>query len=318
MTAYIVRRLLHALIVIIIVSILIFLLMRFLPGDPLQLYIANQELYLLPESKLNELRHQFGLDKSLVLQYFDWISGITRGDFGKSFLFNTKVNTLLVERLPVTIHLALLAVILSSTCGILAGTICAIKRGGAVDVLVTSAANLGVSIPVFWLGILLMYLFGYSLNWLPIHGYTSPFQNFWLNTRQLVMPVICLSVVAMASKTRQMRSSMLEVVHQDYIRTAWSKGLRERTVILRHVLKNSLIPVITLIGLQVAHIFGGSVLIETVFNIPGMGRLMVDGVLGQDYIIVQSGCLIISMMVVLINLLVDISYIWFDPRVKYD
>ena len=175
-----------------------------------------------------------------------------------------------------------------------------------------------MTVPVFWLGVLGIYFFGLKLGWLPLSGYTSPFEDFWYSIKQLIMPVICLSVIPLASTARQTRSSVLEIVHQDYIRTAWSKGLKEGQVIIRHALKNGLIPVITLLGIQVPIIFGGSVLVETVFNIPGMGRLLVNSVIAQDYPIVQACVLIMAMMVVFSNLLVDLSYGWLDPRIRYD
>jgi peptide/nickel transport system permease protein len=172
-------------------------------------------------------------------------------------------------------------------------------------------------IPVFWLGLLLMYAFGLKLGWLPIAGYTSPFDNFWLSTKKAIMPVICESIVGLAYTARQMRSSMLEVIQQDYVRTAWSKGLNERVVILRHALKNSLIPVVTLLGIGVGIVFGGSVLVETIFAIPGIGRLMVTSIFAQDYVVIQSGCLVIATIIIMVNLLVDISYGWLDPRIRY-
>jgi peptide/nickel transport system permease protein len=317
MIAYIVRRLIQSIVVIIIVSVMVFLLMRLLPGDPLLLYtVRNQLDQLTPEQK-QQLRVEFGLDKPLPLQYLSWVDGLFHGDFGTSLFYNQKVGTLLSQRIPLTLHLGLLALILSTVLGISAGLICALRRGGWLDTTVTAIANLGISIPVFWLGILMVYLFSLYLGWLPVQGYTSPFQDFWLGTRQLIMPVICLSVVALASNTRQTRSSILEVVRQDYIRTAWSKGLRERTIIIKHIMKNGLIPVVTLIGLQVSHIIGGSVLIETVFNIPGMGRLMVEAVFNQDFPTVQGGCLVIASIITLANLCIDISYGWLDPRIRY-
>jgi peptide/nickel transport system permease protein len=163
----------------------------------------------------------------------------------------------------------------------------------------------------------MIYLFGLKLLWLPISGYTSPFTDFVLSTRQLVMPVFCSSLFAVAANARQMRSSMLETINQDYIRTAWSKGLTERRIIIKHALKNSLIPVITLIGMGVGMIFGGSVLVETVFSIPGVGRLMVSSIFGQDYVVVQGITFVISVSILFINLLVDLSYVWFDPRIRY-
>jgi peptide/nickel transport system permease protein len=192
-----------------------------------------------------------------------------------------------------------------------------VRRGKWLDKVVTPLTYVGITIPVFWLGILLIYAFGLKLNWLPISGYTSPLDDFWLSTRQLVMPVLCLAVFGLAANARQMRSSMLETIRQDYIRTAWSKGLKERTIIVRHAMKNSLIPVITLMGMGVGIIFGGSVLVETVFAIPGVGRLLVSSILGQDYVVVQGITLVIAVIVLLVNLIVDISYGWFDPRIRY-
>jgi peptide/nickel transport system permease protein len=197
------------------------------------------------------------------------------------------------------------------------GLLAAIRRGTWLDNVITPLTYLGVTVPVFWLGILMIYLFGLKLHWLPISGYTSPFDNFWLSTRQAVMPVFCLSVFSLAANARQMRSAMLEVIRQDYIRTAWSKGLSERVIILRHALKNSLIPVITLIGMGVGIVFGGSVLVETVFAIPGVGRLMVNSIFAQDYVVVQAITFVIAIIVMIVNLLVDLSYTWFDPRIRY-
>jgi len=207
---------------------------------------------------------------------------------------------------------------ISNFLGICFGVICALRRGKWIDTLVTFFANIGITVPSFWIGIILIYLLALKLGWLPVYGYTSPFEDFWLSIRQAVMPVICLSLFTIAAVCRLTRSSMLEVIAQDYIRTAWSKGLRERVIIARHTLKNALIPVITVMGLQTAVIFGGSVLIETVFNIPGVGRLMTESVMQQDFTVVQAGTLMIATVVVLTNLIVDISYGWLDPRIRYD
>ena len=318
MTAFVSRRLIQSVFILLLVSILIFLLMRLLPGDPLQLYMADNEISQLSPEDYQILLAQFGLDKTLPRQYLDWLGDVFHGDLGTSIYYHDKINRLLAERLPVTIHIGILSLIISSFFGILAGFICAVRRGSKIDTLITSLANLGMTVPIFWLGILMIYFFGLYLRWLPIQGYISPFSDFWPSTKLLIMPVLCLSTGALASNTRQTRSSVLEVIRQDYIRTAWSKGLSERMVVIRHALKNSLIPVITLIGIQVAHILGGSVLVETVFNIPGMGRLMVQSVFAQDYPVVQSMSFIISAMVVLTNLVVDISYGWIDPRIRYN
>jgi peptide/nickel transport system permease protein len=223
----------------------------------------------------------------------------------------------MAARLPITIYLSFLSLILSATIGIVAGIICAIRRGGIIDSLITLFANAGMAIPIFWLGILGIYLFGLHLGWLPIQGYTSPFDDFWLSTKKAVMPVICLAIPAVAMLARQTRSSMLEVVRQDYVRTAWSKGLKERTVVLKHALKNALIPVVTLLGIELRTMVGGAVLVETVFNIPGMGRLMTTAVINKDFIIVQACTLVVAVVVLLANLIVDFSYGWIDPRIRY-
>jgi peptide/nickel transport system permease protein len=317
MSTYIIRRLIEAAIVVLIVSVLIFLIMRLLPGDPLELYINKNQLEGITPDQIQALRVDFGLDKSLPMQYASWMVGMLHGDFGKSISYQTPVGLLMAERFPVTFYLGLLALIVSSILGILAGLVCALRRGGALDAIVTSVANFGISVPNFWLGILMIYFFGLALGWLPTQGFTSPFQDFWQSARQLIMPVFCLSVFPIAGNARQTRSSMLEIVRQDYIRTAWSKGLRERRIVLKHVLKNGLIPVVTLIGMQVRFLFSGSVLIETVFNVPGVGRLLVSSIFAQDYQIVQSICVILGAVVVLANLAVDISYGWFDPRVRF-
>ncbi len=318
MTTYIVNRLIQALLVLILVTLLVFFVMRLLPGDPLIIYIAQSaDIAAMPSEMLAEMRKEFGLDKSIVEQYVNWVGRIFRGDFGTSIYYREKVATLISERLPITLHIGLTSLILGAVLGILSGMLAAIRRGKWTDKIVTPLTYVGIAIPVFWLGILLIYGFGLKLNWLPISGYTSPATDFWLSTRQIIMPVICLAAFSLAANARQMRSSMLEVIRQDYIRTAWAKGLRERVVIFRHVLKNSLIPVITLMGIGVGTIFGGSVLVETVFAIPGIGRLLISSIFGQDYVVVQAITFVIAVSVLLVNLIVDISYGWFDPRIRY-
>jgi peptide/nickel transport system permease protein len=319
MVTFIIRRLLYGLVVLILVTILIFFAMRMLPGDPLLIYIAEKSLRLqdLSPEAILELRHEYGLDKPLPIQYFNWLGNFLRGDLGKSYFYSQSVRQLISERLPVSIYLGVLALIVSTVIGIASGMLAAIRRGKWIDNIVTPLSYIGVTIPIFWLGILLIYVFGLKLRWLPIAGYTSPFTNFGLSTRQLIMPVICEAIFGIASNARQMRSSMLEVIRQDYIRTAWAKGLRERVVILKHAMKNSLIPVITLVGMGVSFIFGGSVLVETVFAIPGIGRLFVASIFNHDYLVVQAITLIMAISVLLINLLVDISYGWLDPRIRY-
>jgi peptide/nickel transport system permease protein len=317
MTAYIIRRLLLGVIILLLVTILVFLAMRLLPGDPLVIYVSQSQVQMYSAEQLAELRHEYGLDESLPMQYISWIGNLLRGDMGKSIILGQDVGYLISTRLPITIYFGVMSFIVSAIFGIIFGVICALRRGKWIDSVVTILANIGITVPAFWVGILLMYLFSLTLHWLPTGGYVAPTESLGQSLRAAIMPVICLSLFSVAALARQTRSAMLEVVSQDYIRTAWSKGLRERLIIFRHTIKNAMIPVITILGLQVALIFGGSVLIETVFNIPGMGRLLASSLFSHDYQIVQAGTLVIAVVVVLSNLIVDISYGWFDPRIRY-
>jgi peptide/nickel transport system permease protein len=317
MTSYVIRRLVQGLLVMLVITILVFLALRLLPSDPLSLYIFENDIHGLSESQLHALRVEYGLDKTPVLQYLNWLSQILQGNLGSSLVYHDSVGSLIVQRIPPTLHLGIMAFILSGLLGILAGVISALRRGGWIDNVVTFLANFGITAPSFWIGLLLVYIFSNQLQWLPVQGYTSPFKDFWLNVRQVIMPTFCLSFAGIASIARQTRSSVLEVSRQDYIRTAFSKGLTEYWIVIRHILKNSLIPVITLQAFTLSQILGGSVIIETVFNIPGMGRLMVDSIFARDYPIVQNGVLLIAAVVVLTNLIVDISYGWLDPRIRY-
>lgn len=317
MGTYIIRRLIQSIFVIILITLVVFVVIRLLPGDPILIYMSQHDVDSLTVEQVNAVRAEFGLDKSMPLQYVNWIGSIFHGDLGKSLFYNQSVGQLISRRLPVTLYLGLTAYILSHLLGIIFGVISALRRGGWADTVVTLLANIGITIPIFWLGVLLIWVFGLKLDWLPRFGYTSPFVDIVQSIRQAILPIFCLSIFSVASTTRQTRSSMLEVIRQDYIRTAWSKGLRERAVVVRHVLKNGLIPVVTLSGIGLSNILGGSVLIEQVFNIPGMGRLGVEAVFSQDYAIIQAIILITAGMVVTVNLLVDISYGWLDPRVRY-
>jgi peptide/nickel transport system permease protein len=318
MITYIIRRLIMMIFVLLIVSILVFIGMRLLPGDPIRMLVTQSEQQEYSEEEIEHLRHEFGLDRPLLVQYFSWIGGVFRGDLGMSILHRTPVAGEIIRRLPITMHLGLTAFVIGFFVGLPAGVICAVRRSKWIDTLVTSLANLGITVPHFWLGVMLIFIFGLHLGWLPVQGYTSPFDNLELSLRKLIMPVICLSLFPIASNCRQTRSSMLEVMNQDYIRTAWSKGLRERTIIIKHALKNGLIPIITLSAMGLSMIIGGSVIVETVFNIPGMGRLAVTSVLNHDYPYVQGIILLISAFISIINLVVDLAYGWLDPRIRYN
>lgn len=314
MTNFIISRIIQTIVVLFLVSMITFLLVESMPGDPVVTMLGRDA----SPDEVATLRAKLWLDRPIHVRYVHWFSGVIRGDLGESIFYREPVTQLFMKKLGVTSYLAFLALILSVVIGITTGIVSATRRGGFVDQIVSLLANMGIAIPAFWLGIMGIYLFGLKLEWLPIHGWTSPFEDFWMSSSQAVMPVILLAIPSIAVLSRQARSSMLEVIHQDYIRTAWSKGLKERSVVLKHALQNALLPVVTLVGLQVRLLFGGSVLVEQVFNIPGMGRLLVQSAFNKDFTVIQGGVLLIGLIVCLANLLVDISYGWIDPRVRYE
>ena len=314
----IIRRLIQSLMVVFLVTIMVFFIMRSLPGDPVLVYVSQNEVNSATPEQIEKIRHEFGLDKPVIVQYINWLGDICRGDLGRSVITRTTVNEEIGRALPKTMYLGSAAFILSIILGIPLGIVAAIRRGKWEDTLCTLIANLGVTAPVFWVGIVLILVFGYYLRWLPIQGWVSLTENLGDSLLHILMPVICLTVYPMAAVARQTRSSMLEVIRQDYIRTAWARGLNERQVIFKHAVRNAIIPVITLIGMNIRQIFGGAVLVETVFSIYGMGKLSVDALFSSDYAIVQGVILVVAIVVVLSNLVVDLSYGWIDPRIRYD
>jgi len=313
---YIARRLLQSLVVLVIITFLVFGIMRWLPGDPILLYLSSDSYRITDAAEIARMRHEYGLDKPIPVQYLDWVKGVVQGDLGKSITKGTTVNEELARAVPITLYLGFVSFIISQLIGIPLGILAAIRRGTWIDNTILVFANLGVTAPIFWVGIILIYLFAVQLKWLPVQGYTSPFTDFSLSVQQLILPAFCLALGPLAGATRQTRSAMLEVLHQDYVRTAWAKGLSERVVIGRHVVKNGILPVVTLAGMAVPMIIGGAVLVETVFNIPGIGRLAVNALFAKDYAIVQGVVLITAIAVIVANLLVDLSYGWLDPRVR--
>jgi len=318
LTTYIIRRLIQAAIVVMLTTIFVFLLIRLLPGDPVLLYVSMDEFNeVTTEEELAALRHEFGLDRPMYVQYADWISGVVRGDLGESIFLDVDVSEEMGSALPKTMFLGVLAWILALVLGIPFGIIAALRRGKWIDTIVTFMANIGITAPIFWVGIMLIHVFAVTLGWLPVMGYTSIFSDPLLAIKKMIMPIFCLALFPMAGTSRQARSAMLEVIRQDYIRTARAKGLAEFTITMRHALRNGIIPIVTLAGMQIRGIIGGSVLIESVFNIPGMGRLAVEGLQNQDYAIVQGVILLVATVTTLLNLLVDISYGYIDPRIRY-
>jgi len=317
MRNYIIRRLMLLVPIMLGVSFLTFAMFRIIPGDAAVLTCG----FGCTEEVLDEIRHDRGLDRPWYEQYGDWVWGVIRGDFGKSLTeSDLPVSTGLERRLPVTGEILIMAILFSLVLGIPPGVLSAIRPGTPLDWIARVASVLWLSIPAFWLGILVI-TFGLAwFGWTPPQfglGYVPFFDDPWINLQQFFFPSLVLALAVAAGIMRLTRSSMLEVLRNDYIRTAWSKGLRERTVVTRHALKNALIPVVTVVGLQVGALIGGAVLVERVFALNGVGFWVVDAVIRRDIFVVMSLTLIFAITYVVANLMVDVAYAWLDPRIRY-
>lgn len=315
MTRYIAQRVLSLLPVLLGVTLLVFLVMQLAPGDPAQIMLGPKAT----ETSLTQLRHELGLDQPMHIQYGRWLTRVIQGDWGRSIQLKREVLPFILERFRNSAYLMALAVVLACVAGIPAGILSAIRQYSVGDRLAMILVLMGFSVPVFWLGIILQIVFGLKLGALPVSGLQSPGQTGLGDLMlHLVLPAVALATGATAIIARMTRSSMLEVIRQDYIRTAWAKGLAERLVINRHALKNALIPVITIVGLQVGYLLGGDILVETVFSYPGIGLTMVNGILARDFPLVQGAILLVASSYVLINLAVDVAYAYLDPRIHYE
>lgn len=300
---------------LLIVSAAAFSLMLILPGDPV---IALMGLENLNVEELESIRHELGLDRPIPVQYADWLGGVLQGDWGRSVRTNEPVLDMIVYRLPVTLQLGVVAWVISLAIGIPAGIVSALRRNSSADIVATVTAMIGVAMPSFWLAILMIMLFSVRLGWLPPSGFMDIWEDPVRSLKLLAMPAITLGVGMSAMLMRQTRSSMLEVLEQDYIRTARAKGLSERVVVIGHALRNALIPVVTVIGIQLTYLLSGSVIVEQIFAIPGIGRLAVNSIYGRDFPAVQGVVLFMGFAVVVLNLVVDIIYGYLDPRIRYN
>jgi peptide/nickel transport system permease protein len=308
------RRLLSAIPVLFIVSLISFGLMRLIPGDPAA---AIAGIAATP-AQIEQLRRDLGLDEPLLMQLLHYYQGLLQGDFGKSLLLGKGVLAATMERLPVTIGLSLYALVLTLLIGVTSGIIAALRQNTWVDQVAMMIAMLGISIPGFFLGLLMIIFFAVQLGWLPSGGYV-PFSQDpigWL--RSTTMPAISLALLQAGLLARITRSGMLEVLRQDYVRTARAKGLPERQVILKHALANALIPIVTVVGIIISLLLSGAVVTEALFSLPGMGQLLTQAVLSRDYPMVQGGLLLVTTFLVLVNILVDVLYALIDPRVRYE
>jgi len=315
-TAYIARRILQMPVVILMVTLALFIIMHMLPGDPIYAMIGESEASI-DEEAIGELREELGLNDPVLIQYVDWTSKLARGDLGRSFRDRTAVTEAIKDRLPVTIQLGLLSLFVAICVGVPAGTIAAVKRNSPIDMLVTFFAMFGVAVPNFWFSMMLIWLFVVELRWLPASGFVGIWDNPVEATRHMILPVTTLGLTLSGSIMRYTRSSVLETLNQDYVRTARAKGLANRTVVIRHALRNSLLPVATIIGLQLGSLLAGSIIIESMFALPGIGRLAIQSINGRDYPMLQGVVLLFTITVLLVNLVTDISYAILDPRIRY-
>lgn len=312
MTSYILRRLVHLVPVILIVGLVVFTLVHLTPGDPAAVILGDQAS---PED-VDALREQLGLNDPVLVQFVDWFGGVLRLDFGQSIFLGMPVTGALRERVEPTVLLTTYAMIVQLLIGIPLGVIAALRRGTNVDRMLTAVAISGAAIPTFFLGIMLILVFSVRLHWLPSVGYVSPREDLWEHVQRMLMPAFTLGFASAGLLARMIRSSMLDMLNEDYVRTARAKGLANRDVVTRHALRNALVPAITVIGTSIAALLGGAVVTETVFTIPGMGRLVVQSISRRDYPIIQGAVMVIAMGYVLVNLLVDLLYVYADPRVR--
>ncbi|MCS6879520.1 MAG: ABC transporter permease [Geminicoccaceae bacterium] len=313
MIAFILRRILATVPVLFTVALLVFLMLRLTPGDPAAIMAGENAT----AAQIAEIRAKLGLDQPLLVQFAIWLGKLLQGDLGESFFFKMPVATLIGQRIGPTIALATTTMTLTVLVAVPLGTLAAWRHGSLLDRFVMGFSVLGFSVPVFVLGYVLIYVFAIQLGWFPVQGYKPLSAGLGPFLSQLALPSCALAVIYIALVARITRASLLEVLGEDYVRTARAKGLRESIVLLRHGLRNAAVPIVTVIGLGIALLIGGVVVTESVFNIPGLGRLTVDAVLGRDYPTIQGVVLVFSFAYVLINLVIDIVYTLLDPRIRY-
>jgi peptide/nickel transport system permease protein len=331
---YIIKRLLQIIPVVLGVTLIAFALIHLAPGDPVRTMLGQHAT----QQEMDDIRAKYGLDQPLYVQYFIWLNDVLHGDLGRSILSHEQVTTEIGSRFPNTMELAIAAMIFAVLIGVVAGIISATKQYSVADYSVMGLALFGISMPVFWLGIMLMMIFGVFLGWLPIGGRIDlliPFQRITgfmvvdsiitgngaaliSVLRHLLLPAIALGTIPMAIIARTTRSSMLEVLRQDFIRTERAKGLSERKVIYKHAIRNAMVPVVTVIGLNFGLLLSGAILTETVFSWPGVGRLVIDSVYARDYPLVIGCILVFALVFVIVNLITDLLYTYIDPRIHYD
>jgi peptide/nickel transport system permease protein len=319
MSKYLVRRLLNMIPTLLLVSLGVFALVRWLPSDPARLLAGVDESGAIDPALYAKIKHDLGFDRPVLVQYGSWLVGVVRGDWGKSYLSGIEVFPQIVSRLRFTVQLGLTAWLFGLLLGIPLGTVSAVRRNSPLDMAVTAFAISGVAIPHFWLGMMLIVVFAVWLGWLPYGGFDANFFTsplLWI--KQMLLPTFVLGTGLAAILMRQTRAALLEVFREPYVLTARAKGLKESRVIWTHAMKNSLLPVVTIASLQFGTLVGGTVVTETVFTLPGLGKFVVDAVLRRDYLVVQMGLLVLTVAVMLSNFAADVLYTYLDPRIRYD
>jgi peptide/nickel transport system permease protein len=314
MAAYLLKRLVILLLTLILVSIVIFLVLMVIPGDPAQIILG---VHATPET-LEKLRHQLGLDRPVAIQYLSYMKNLATGDMGQSIHYDISVRSLILSRLRVTLPLTLLSMIFAIFLAIPIGTYSSLHRNRIGDYGIMIFSQIGLAVPSFWAGILLILLFAVTLHWLPAGGFQPWLVNPVRALQSLILPAFSLGLVRAAVLTRMTRSSMLEVLGEDYIRTARSKGVPQRIVVYKHAFRNAIIPVVTIIGLQVSDLLAGAIIIENVFHLPGVGRLVFEAIGQRDLLVIQGVVLLVTMTIIFINFLIDIAYRYLDPRIRYE
>ena len=312
MIQFLARRLLSAIPVLFVVSLMTFIIMWLVPGD-VSAEIGGADA--TPE-QIEQIREQFGLDRPLIERAIQWYTNLLQGDLGYSYLLDRSVADAVFERLPVTLSLAALALVLAAVIGTLLGILAAVRHNSSLDQGSMVAALIGLSIPDFWFGLVLIILFGVTLGWLPTGGYVPITEDFFGWVRSMTLPALTLAITQMGVIARTARSSMLDVLDQDFVRTARAKGMRARTVVFKHALRNALVPIVTVTGVTAGVLLSGAVVIEAVFSLPGVGRLIVGSIQRRDFPIIQGGLLVTASVFVFVNLIVDMLYGWLDPRVR--
>ena len=312
MTAYLLKRLLIGLATLVLASIVVFAVLEILPGDPAQLMLGMNAT----QEALDALREQMGLNQPVLVRYLDWVGGLLVGDFGRSYTYSSPVIELIGERAVVSLPLAVISLALSTIIAIPVGIFAAARRGRLADASVMGVTQLGVAIPNFWFALLLIYVFAVWLRLVPAGGFAGWSAGIWPGVRSLIMPAVALALPQAAILARVTRSAMLEVLGEDYIRTARAKGMPRRSVLWRHALRNAMIPVLTIMGLQFAFLLAGTIIVENVFYLPGLGRLVFQAITQRDLIVVEGVVMMLVASVVVVNLLVDLTYALVDPRLR--